>query len=222
MCSAFRSFGVVCLALCTALSGECASDIFGFRLIPLAAQSPATPGQIAAAPRLLITVLEGEGAVNNIKARTAREPVVEVTDENHKPVAGALVTFFAPSNGPGGAFAGQQSLSVTTDQAGRAVGHGFHPNHASGQFKIEVTASYGTEVAKATILETNLLSSAAAGSTAAGAAHAGILGTKFILIFAVAAAAGTAGAVYGVTHSGNNAPTATISGPGTATVGAGH
>jgi hypothetical protein len=40
---------------------------------------------------LKIVVLKGEGAVNNIKARTATPPVVEVRDVEDKPVAGAEV-----------------------------------------------------------------------------------------------------------------------------------
>src|SRR5579863_5849082 len=58
------------------------------------------------APKLSIVILEGEGAINNIKQRTAREPIVRVEDENHKPVAGAAVVFTLPSQGAGGTFAG--------------------------------------------------------------------------------------------------------------------
>ena len=39
---------------------------------------------------LNLVVVEGEGQINNIKQRSAREPVVQVQDENHKPVAGAI------------------------------------------------------------------------------------------------------------------------------------
>ena len=53
------------------------------------------PTQEAAppAPALRIVILEGEDVSNNIKERTAREPIVQVEDENHKPVAGAAVLF---------------------------------------------------------------------------------------------------------------------------------
>jgi hypothetical protein len=217
----FRAFGIACLAFSTAVYAAPSSGEFGLHLIPLVPQT-VTPGQVAGA-KLLITVVDGEAAVNDIKARTAREPVVEVTDENHKPIAGAAVTFFAPSTGPGGTFAGQQSLTVLSDSAGRAVGRGFAPNNTVGQFRIEVTATYGNDVAKATILQSNFLPSASAGASAgAAAAHVGLASTKLIVIFAAVAAAGTAGLVYGVTHSGNNAPTATISSPGSVSVGAPH
>ena len=40
---------------------------------------------------LKIVVIEGEGALNNIRSRTATQPVVEVRDENDRPVEGAEV-----------------------------------------------------------------------------------------------------------------------------------
>src|SRR5579859_5865700 len=93
--------------------------------------------------RLKITILDGEGALNNIKLRTAREPIVQVTDENHKPVAGATVVFLLPGNGPGGTFiGGTKTMTVTTDQNGQAVARGLKPNGQSGQFVIHVTANF--------------------------------------------------------------------------------
>ena len=49
----------------------------------------------AAAPALFINIVEGEGTLNNIKQRVNREPIVQVEDENHKPIAGAAVVFFS-------------------------------------------------------------------------------------------------------------------------------
>ena len=56
---------------------------------------------------LQIVILDGEGALNNIQARTAREPIVQVQDHNHKPVAGASVLFaiHGGSEGAAGTFA---------------------------------------------------------------------------------------------------------------------
>ena len=51
-------------------------------------------------PELQILVIDGEGSINNVKQRTAREPVIEVRDRNNRPVAGALILFEAPRNGP--------------------------------------------------------------------------------------------------------------------------
>ncbi len=176
-------------------------------------------GLMAQAPVLNIVVVEGEGAINNIKQRTAREPVVEVQDENHRPVAGAAVVFSLPSQGAGGTFAGGvHSLTVITDAQGRAVAHGFQPNGVKGQFQIHVNASLNGSTGS-----TNISQSNAAG--AGGAAAAGGISTKLIVILAVAAAAAAAGGLYAAYGGGSSSPTvttptATTITPGTGTVGA--
>src|SRR5579862_8981759 len=92
-----------------------------------------------AAPKLNIVIVEGEGAINNIRQRTAREPIVQVEDENHKPVAGAAVLFTLPRGGATGVFpGGDKTLSIVTDQNGRAVAKGFQPNNVAGKYQIQV------------------------------------------------------------------------------------
>ena len=72
--------------------------------------------------KLNIEIVEGEGAVNNIRQRMAREPMVQVTDEKRKPVAGAAVVFLLQNQGAGASFAnGAKSLTTLTDANGRAV-----------------------------------------------------------------------------------------------------
>lgn len=227
----FRSFCVFCAwmtAVTPVLQAQPAVDL-RIRLVTPSSrwvslvdgQAPAAPGQVAPVPKLFIKILDGEGAVNNIKARTAREPVVEVDDENHKPVAGAVVAFLAPRSGPGGAFNGQPMVQVVTDSSGRAVGHGFRPNHTQGQFEIEVTASLGAEVAKATITETNKggggggQSNNSVGTTG----HIGIFSGKGLLLLGAVAAGAATGIVVATRSS---TPTATITAPTTVTVGPTH
>jgi hypothetical protein len=118
----------------------------------------------AAAPpqRLQIVILDGEGALNNIQERTAREPIVQVQDENHKPVAGALVLFaiHGGGEGAGGAFAsGATSLSVVTDASGTARAVGLLPNQLKGSWQIHVTASYGKVTTTSDINESNVVNS---------------------------------------------------------------
>jgi len=116
--------------------------------------------QAAAAPMMLhITILDGEDALNNIRERTAREPIVQVEDENHKPVAGALLLFSIQNGGTGagGTFNGLSSLTVTTDAEGRGVAHGLTPNATSGSYTISVTASLGSLVATAVIHQSNVV-----------------------------------------------------------------
>jgi len=171
----------------------------------------------AIAPKLNLVVLEGEGAINNIRQRTAREPIVQVEDENHKPVAGAVVVFTLPSRGAGGAFAnGAKTLTVMTDNQGRAVASGLRPNGVKGQFQIHVTASHRGLTANTVISQTNAVAAGAAAGAAAG------ISTKLIVILAVAGAAAAGGAIAATRGGGGSTtttpPAITIT-PGTGTVG---
>ena len=124
------------------------------------AQGPAAALSGAAPQSLMITILEGEGALNDVRARTAREPIVEVTDENHRPVAGAIVLFVSDTNGSGGlgaTFNGAQAFSMSTDAEGRATGHGFQLTRTTGRFHITVQARKGDAHAQAVISEINVL-----------------------------------------------------------------
>jgi hypothetical protein len=172
--------------------------------------------------KLNLVVVEGDGAINNIRQRTAREPIVQVEDENHKPVAGAVVVFLLPNQGAGGTFAnGAHSLTVIADEQGRAVARGLRPNTGQGQFQIHVNASFNGQTASATLTQTNALS-------AAGAAVAGGISAKLIAALITVGAAAAAGGAYYATHSGgggsNNTstptPTATSIAAGVGTVGA--
>jgi hypothetical protein len=151
-----------------------------------------------ATPKLNIVIVEGDGAINNIRQRTAREPIIQVEDENHKPVAGAAVIFTLSGQGAGGGFSGgAQSLSVVTDAQGRAVARGFHPNNVQGQYQIHVTASKNGQSSNATISMTNALVGAGATTAAAGGISA-----KLIAVIVIVGAAAAAGGAYAATHSG--------------------
>ncbi|MGO4880107.1 MAG: hypothetical protein ACLP59_04720 [Bryobacteraceae bacterium] len=163
---------------------------------------------------LNLVIVEGEGAVNNLRQRVVREPIVRVEDQNHKPVAGALVSFLLPGNGAGGTFAdGAKLLTVTTDANGQAVARGIKSNNVSGQYKIQITASLGKLTATAAINESNAAAAAAAGMATS---------TKLIIILAIAGAV-AGGVAYGVTRGGGSSGnSATALSPGGATVVAPH
>ena len=113
--------------LCVLLAG-----LLALPMPPVAAQEPTH--------KLNLVIVEGDGAINNLRQRTVREPIVQVEDENHKPVAGASVVFLLPSRGAGGTFGnGTHSLTVVTDQQGRAIARGFEPNTVKGQYQIQVS-----------------------------------------------------------------------------------
>jgi hypothetical protein len=164
-------------------------------------------------PDLQILVIGGEASINNVKQRTAREPIVEVRDRNNRPVAGAIVLFEAPRNGASGTFlGGSSSLRATTDAQGRAVGQGFHPNNANGSFQLQVSATFNGLTAATAIHMSNTGGAAAQAVKTAG--HG-----KLIAIVVAAGAAAAAGGAYAATHGGSGAtPAAT---PTTITAGAG-
>jgi len=177
--------------------------------------APASPAE------LNILVVEGEGATNNIRQRITREPIVQVEDANHKPVAGAAVVFSLPGHGAGGTFAnGAHTLTAVTDEQGRAVARGFTTNSSRGPYKMHVTASSGGSTATADIGMVNV--AAAAGAGAAAGAAAGISG-KLIAVIAVVGAAAAGGAIAAV-KSGGGGSTPTNNGttsPTTISAGAG-
>lgn len=169
---------------------------------------------------LNLVVVEGEGAINNVRQRTARDPIVRVEDENHKPIAGAAVVFLLPSQGASGTFAGgAQTLTVMTNNQGLAVGRGLKPNSVQGQYQIRVNASFQGKTASVSISQTNALAAAGAAAGAAG------ISAKLIAILLVAGGAAAAGAVVATRNGGNNNPSTvsptTIS-AGTGTVTAPH
>jgi hypothetical protein len=182
--------------------------------------TPVLPQQPAPARKLNIVIVEGEGAINNVRQRTAREPIVQVEDENRRPVAGAIVIFTLPDQGASGVFLdGSRTLTVTTGPDGRAVARGFRPNNVEGKIEIRVNASQsGAAPASATITQIN--------QAVVGAAAAGGVSGKLIAILAIAGGA-AAGGIVAATRGGNGngtqptstQPPATVIAPGSATVG---
>lgn len=158
-------------------------------VIPLLATFlAATAQELAGAPplKLNVVVVEGEGAINNIKRRTSRETIVQVEDQNHKPVAGAAVAFLLPADGPGGTFTGgAKSVSIVTGNDGRATMPHLQVNSNPGSYSIGVYASHAGLASSATISQSSIVGAGAAVSTA------GIIG----IVAGVAAAAGAALAV---------------------------
>jgi len=168
------------------------------------------------APALRIVILEGEAVSNNVKERTAREPIIQVEDENHKPVAGAVVLFSIDSQGghAGASFLhGAKIFSGQTDANGRIVAQGYRPNTHTGQFHINVTASKGNLTTHSTISQTNVIAAGAAASSSAG--MAGFISTHVILVSLVAAGAVVGGVVAGAIVTGNSSRTTITTGPGT-------
>jgi len=114
-----------------------------------------TPAPAPSPTGLRIVVLEGEGAINNIREQRAKEPVVRVTDAEFRPIAGASVTFLTMTLGPSATFPRGNVLTVATDAKGEAVGRGLRPNNVAGPFQIRVTAAWRGLTASALINQVN-------------------------------------------------------------------
>src|SRR3954454_23638386 len=85
----------------------------------------AQQGQVESEPKQRVVVLDGEGSINNVRAKTLRGPVVLVNDEKSRPVVNALVLFTLPDNGPSGTFPnGGKRILVYTNGQGRAKAKG--------------------------------------------------------------------------------------------------
>ena len=169
-----NSLTQVC-ALLTVLTTLCGAQSNTLRLVPGSGlirplltpgtlaqpQEPTTP---AANPKvnpwdggLHIEILKGDRGVNIIKKKTAVTPVVEVKDRNNLPVAGIVVLFTSPSDGPSVNFLnGERTFSAVTDANGQASATALQPVN-SGSFQIQVSANDKAEVATATISMTNYL-----------------------------------------------------------------
>jgi hypothetical protein len=107
---------------------------------------------------LKVSVIDGDGAFNDIKGKLGHAPAVEVRDESNEIVAGAEVVFTMPALGPGGAFAnGQRSMKATTDGRGIATAESFRPNSTEGRFAISVAATYMGKQGTAVVGQSNTL-----------------------------------------------------------------
>jgi len=177
-----------------------------------------TPAWAQAPTGLSINIVEGEGAINNIRQRVNREPIVQVEDQNHKPIAGAVVIFFLPDSGASGVFPdGSRMLMAVTDNQGRATARGIRPNNQSGQMQIRVSASFQGLTASSLITQSNL----AGAATSSGFAGLSTL-TKVIIVLGIAGGAAAAGAIIATRGGGSGSstpPPIVIAPNGTPTVG---
>lgn len=159
---------------------------------------------------LKVLVLEGQNAINDITRKVYAMPVVEVRDENDRPLEGAEVVFRLPATGPGAFFANQEtSRKVRTNPQGQAAAFGFVPNSQTGAFKINVTAMAGNRMGTAVISQSNSLDAAADLKKS----QRGIVkgrSTKFWTIASMVAAGAIGGGVYAATRGGGSSGSPTV------------
>src|ERR1035438_7158071 len=129
---------------------------------PVPPQTPANAPAKPMAPlpvikNLKLLVLAGNGEMNDLERRVMASLVVQVLDQNDRPVEGAEVIFRFPLNGPGAAFTGgKTSQTVRTTGTGEAAAVNWMANGEVGAFEVHVTATYGNEVGETTVKMSNV------------------------------------------------------------------
>ena len=183
-------------------------------LVAPASQAPVTNREMGG---LRMVVLQGDGAFNDIQRKTGRDPVVEVRDENDRPLAGAQVVFSLPETGPGGTFeGGVRTFTTTSDPNGMAAARGLKPNNVEGRFQIRVIASLGGKTGTVAITQSNTLAGGAVVPGQRGGGKA-----KWLLLLA---AGGATGGILAAKSGSKSTPpppgpVPTILSTGTVTVG---
>ena len=141
-------------------------------------------------PGLNVEVMEGDGAIYNVRSRSVSPPRVRVVDTVGHPVDGAFVTFRLPESGPGALFADGRIATVTTDAQGLAMAPVLRLNSQLGPWEIRIAAAHRGLVTRASIQQI---------SAAPAEAIAGAGGAKrsrgLYLLAAVSAGAAVAASV---------------------------
>jgi hypothetical protein len=202
---------------------------------PAASQPAGTPPQAAPAPptkamaplpivkNLKILVLSGNGEMNDLERRVMAPLVVQILDQNDRPVEGAEVVFRFPMSGPSAAFTGGKTAqSVRSNGTGEAAAINWMANGEVGTFEVHVTATYGNEQGEATIKIQNV-TRIVEGTKRGKQTH--WYSPTWVKIALVGVAAGAvAGIILATRGGGKSAATTnpiTIT-PGSPTVGAPH
>jgi hypothetical protein len=113
----------------------------------------------------------------------ARALYAKVEDIHGNPIAGAAVTFTAPTSGPSGTFGGKSSVTVLSNAHGIATAPPFAANTQAGSFLVTIVVQGGT--APASISLTNLAGPAARLSIVSGNAQTAAVNSAFGVPLAV-------------------------------------
>ena len=124
---------------------------------PAAQPAPTTPmAPLPMVRSLKVTALAGNHEANDLERALMVPLVVQVLDQNDRPVEGAEVVFRFPLNGPSATFrGGNSSQTVHTNGQGQAAATNWNANNQVGAFDVHVTASYGNQLGEATVSMTN-------------------------------------------------------------------
>ena len=194
---------------------------------PVPPQTPANAPAKPMAPlpvikNLKLLVLAGNGEMNDLERRVMASLVVQVLDQNDRPVEGAEVVFRFPLNGPGAAFTGgKTSQTVRTTGTGEAAAVNWMANGEVGAFEVHVTATYGNEVGETTVKMSNVTRIVEGARKGAKQAH--WYSPTWVKIAIIGGAAGAVAGIILATRGGSHSSTSgtvpiTVT-PGPPTVG---
>ena len=138
--------------------------IFLLSLAPGAyAQQPPAPAptkpmaQLPVVQNLKVLPLAGKDEMNDLERHVMAPLVVEVLDQNDRPVEGADVVFRFPLNGPGATFPNQKTSQTSrTNAQGEAAATGWTANGEVGRFQVHATATYGNQMGETTFSMSNV------------------------------------------------------------------
>ena len=173
---------------------------------------------------LKVTALAGNQDMNDLERGLMAPLVIQVLDQNDRPVEGAEVVFRFPLNGPGATFrGGNTSQTVRTDGRGQAAAMNWMANNQVGTFTVRVTAAYGNQLGETTVTMTNATRIVEDGKK--GRKQPSWYSSKWVKIALIAGGAATVAGIVLATRGGGGsssaAPPITIT-PGSPTVGGPH
>jgi hypothetical protein len=190
-------------------------------LPPMAGSQALSPAPGQTTQNLKVIPLAGNRENNDLERRMMAPLVIQVLDQDQRPVEGATVVFQFPTSGPGATFANQQnSKTFRTNADGQVAAVGWNANNQAGTFQVKVSASRGNEVGETTISMTNV--TRVIGDRKEKSRH--WWSSKWAKIGIVAVAAGTATAIILATRGSSSSSTSTagpviIASPGAPTIG---
>jgi hypothetical protein len=119
------------------------------------ANQPAQAPQPVALPTIVglkVVPLAGKGETNDLERKLMAPLVVEVIDQQDRPVENAEVVFRFPIQGASATFpGGKTTQTVRTNGTGQAAAMNWMANDQVGRFEIHVNASYANQVGETTI-----------------------------------------------------------------------
>jgi len=208
------------------------TPLFGDPQAAPPAGAPQAPAAAAPAPAplpvvqgLKILVLAGKDEANDLSTKIMAPVVVQVIDQNDRPVEGAEVIFRFPISGPSAVFSGgKTSQTVRTNGGGQAAAMNWFANDQTGRFDVHISANYGNQVGETTFQMINAAKVERTRSVAKK--NPSWFAPKWVKIAVVAAGAGiVAGVILGTrggkSSSAATTPTITIT-PGSPTIGGPH